>query len=340
MRLKGSNRRTLDHLGAKSMYFIGIAYEKMGLLSEIRPILFDAYKMACLQQNHIGQATLMNIIIRSYLAQNLYEQARNFIQKTTFPESSSNNQYARYLYYVGRIKAVQLEYSEAQTCLMHALRKGPEIGAVGFRVQVQKLLVLVELLMGEIPNRQIFAQADFKKPLGPYYHIINCVKQGEMQKFSQLVSQYGKYFALDKNLSLVHRLKHTVIKFGLKKINVSYSKISIADIQSKLGLESADETEQIVAKAIRDGVIDAKLDHDFRAMLSLPLTDVYATNEPQNMLHKRIKFCMGLHRDAVKALVYPAAEDKRDFGDLDEERSTKDEDLLASLLEEMGMDDD
>ena len=139
---------------------------------------------------------------------------------------------------------------------------------------------------------------------------------------------------------MVHRLKHTVIKFGLKKINVSYSKISIADIQTKLGLESADETEQIVAKAIRDGVIDAKLDHDSRAMLSLPLTDVYATNEPQNMLHKRIKFCMGLHADAIKALVYPAAEDKRDFGDLDEERSTKDEDLLASLLEEMGLDDD
>lgn len=48
----------------------------------------------------------MNIIIRSYLQQNLYEQARSFIAKTTFPELSSNNQYARYLYYVGKIKAV------------------------------------------------------------------------------------------------------------------------------------------------------------------------------------------------------------------------------------------
>jgi 26S proteasome regulatory subunit N3 len=38
--------------------------------------------------------------------------------KTTFPESASNNQYARYLYYLGRIKAVQLEYSEAQARLI------------------------------------------------------------------------------------------------------------------------------------------------------------------------------------------------------------------------------
>ena len=41
----------------------------------------------------------MNIIIRMYLQQNLYEQARNFMVKTQFPESVSNNQYARYLYY-------------------------------------------------------------------------------------------------------------------------------------------------------------------------------------------------------------------------------------------------
>lgn len=50
-------------------------------------------------------------------------------------------------------------------------------------------------------------------------------------------------FQADKVLSLVHRLKHTVIKFGLKKINISYSKISLADIASKLSLESVEETE-------------------------------------------------------------------------------------------------
>ena len=59
------------------------------------------------------------------------------------------------------------------------------------------------------------------------------------------------------------RLRHTVIKFGLKKINISYSKISLEDIRKKLSLEKNEETEQIVAKAIRDGVIDAVLDHDF-----------------------------------------------------------------------------
>ena len=96
--------------------------------------MFDYYKECCLDQNQIGQATVMNIIIRSYLNSNLYEQARNFIQKTNFPENVSNNQFARYLYYVGRIKAVTLEYSEALICLNQSQRKGPEIGAFGFRL--------------------------------------------------------------------------------------------------------------------------------------------------------------------------------------------------------------
>lgn len=50
-------------------------------------------------------------------------------------------------------------------------------------------------------------------------------------------------FQADKVLSLIGRLKHTVIKFGLKKINISYSKISLADIATKLNLESVEETE-------------------------------------------------------------------------------------------------
>jgi 26S proteasome regulatory subunit N3 len=132
---------------------------------------------------------------------------------------------------VGKIKAIQLEYSEAQASLIQSLRKGPEIGATGFRVTVQKLLVIVELLMGEIPNRQIFSHTDYEKPLGPYFSIVSCVKSGDMERFKHLCVKYAKLFKADKNLSLIHRLQHTVIKFGLKKINISYSRISLQDIQ-------------------------------------------------------------------------------------------------------------
>jgi len=101
-----------------------------------------------------------------------------------------------------------------------------------------------------------------------------------MDNFKALLAKYQGLFHQDKNLTLIQRLRHTVIKFGLKKINISYSKISIKDIAKKLSLDSVEETEQIVAKAIRDGVIEAILDHDNQWMRSQDSTDVYTSNEP------------------------------------------------------------
>ena len=45
---------------------------------------------------------------------------------------------------------------------------------------------------------------------------------------------------------------------------------------------------------------------------------------------------MELHTDAIKALEFPQKKDERDFHDLDEETSIKEEELLAGL----DMDDD
>ena len=70
-----------------------------------------------------GQATLLNLLLRNYLKNNLYEQADALLSKATFPETEvSNNQHARYLYYCGRVKAVQLNYTESYRLLLAAQR--------------------------------------------------------------------------------------------------------------------------------------------------------------------------------------------------------------------------
>lgn len=53
-------------------------------------------------------------------------------------------------------------------------------------------------------------------------------------------------------------LGHNVIKTGLRKISLSYSRISLADIASKLTLDDAASAEFVCAKAIRDGVIEVR----------------------------------------------------------------------------------
>ena len=53
-----------------------------------------------------------------------------------------------------------------------------------------------------------------------------------------------------------------VIKTGLRKINLSYSKISFADIALKLNLPKHTDIEFLVAKAIRDKVLNAEIIHE------------------------------------------------------------------------------
>lgn len=53
-----------------------------------------------------------------------------------------------------------------------------------------------------------------------------------------------------------------VIKTGLRKINLSYSRISFEDIVKKLNLSSNSDIEFMIAKSIRDGVINAEINHE------------------------------------------------------------------------------
>lgn len=61
-----------------------------------------------------------------------------------------------------------------------------------------------------------------------------------------------------------------------------------------------EDTECIVAKAIRDGGIDAVLDHEQGYMQSKASHDVYSTDEPQTAYHARIAFCLDIHNEVCE----------------------------------------
>jgi hypothetical protein len=50
---------------------------------------------------HTNQATVLNLLLRSYVEFSLYEQADKLISKSVFPDTADNNQTARYMYYQG-----------------------------------------------------------------------------------------------------------------------------------------------------------------------------------------------------------------------------------------------
>jgi len=98
-------------------------------------------RTATLRRNYDGQVMLLNLLLRNFLHYNLFDQAEKLVQKTEFKqEHATSNEAARYHYYLGRIYAVQLRYSDAFTNLQLAIRKGPRSGAKGFRSSARLFL--------------------------------------------------------------------------------------------------------------------------------------------------------------------------------------------------------
>jgi len=326
--------RSLDPLAARAYFYWARCNEVLGTYAGIRKRLLVAHRTAALKHNEIGQATLHNLLIRNFMEANLLEQADNFNSKTTFPEVNPNET-ARHMYYVGRIRTVQLEYSEAYACLMQAVRKAPQKQAAGFRAAVNKLLVIVQLLMGEVPERKFFNQPGLITDLAPYCALTGAVRLGDLVQFSKVTEQHGPSFQKDRNHNLIVRLRHNVIKAGLRKLNISYERISLVDICEKLSFDSLDATECIVAKAIRDGVIDGIIHHEEGYLQSNETSNVYASNEPQDAFKKRIRFCLDIHNEAVMAMRYPEDAHKHQFETAEDRLAReKEESELAKTLEE------
>ncbi|XP_022187560.2 probable 26S proteasome non-ATPase regulatory subunit 3 [Nilaparvata lugens] len=332
------NRRTLDLVAAKCYFYHSRSYELTNQLDKTRGFLHSRLRTATLRNDFEGQAVLINCLLRNYLHYNLYDQADKLVSKSVFPETASNNEWARFLYYLGRIKAARLEYSAAHKHLVQAMRKAPQTAAVGFRQTAQKLAVTVELLLGDIPDRQTFRQAALRRALAPYFQLTHAVRLGDLQRFGEVLENFGPQFRSDHTFTLILRLRHNVIKTAIRSIGLSYSKITPASIAKKLGLDSPEDAEFIVAKAIRDGVIEATLDPEKGYVQSKESTDIYCTREPQLAFHQRISFCLDLHNQSVKAMRYPPKSYGKDLESAEERREREQQDL--ELAKEMAEEDD
>lgn len=336
-KITSQNRRSLDLIAAKSYFYHSRVAELTNKLDTIRGFLHARLRTATLRNDFEGQAVLINCLLRNYLHYSLYDQADKLVNKSVFPECASNNECARFLYYLGRIKAAKLEYSVAHKHLIQAMRKAPQHAAIGFRQTVQKLVIVVELLLGDIPDRQIFRQPALRRSLVPYFQLTQAVRLGNLKRFGEVLTNFGEKFRQDHTFTLIIRLRHNVIKTAIRSIGLSYSRISPADIAKKLGIDSKEDAEFIVAKAIRDGVIEASLDPE-GFMRSKESTDIYSTREPQLAFHQRITFCLDLHNQSVKAMRYPPKSYGKDLESAEERIEREQQEV--ELAKEMAEDDD
>jgi len=308
-RIHSLNRRTLDSLSARVYFYYSLFCEQMAPLPPspsspvvaIRPALLSALRTAVLRKDVDTQSTIIVLLLRNYLSTSHISQADLLVSHTTLPDSASNNQVARYLYYLGRIRAIQLRYTDAHEHFTAATRKAPSSpSAAGFSQSATKLLLVVKLLMGDIPERATFRDPSMERALQPYLQLVQAVRVGLLGEFETTIKQYGEVFRRDGTYTLILRLRQNVIRTGIRMMSLSYSRISLRDICIRLKLDSEESAEYIVAKAIRDGVIEASLDREKGFMKSKEVGDVYATREPGEAFHDRIQACLALHDESVK----------------------------------------
>merc|ERR1712153_89441 len=94
--------------------------------------------------------------------------------------------------------------------------------------------------------------------------------------------------------------------------------------------------EYIVAKAVRDGVVDATINHQDKFVTSNEVTDIYSSTEPHDAFHQRISFCLSLHNDLVKSMRYPPNAYRRYLEDPEQRKNREDDtaEIVASMEEE------
>ncbi|KAH8078190.1 hypothetical protein JL720_9869 [Aureococcus anophagefferens] len=162
-------------------------------LPEVEIYLFAAHRTAVLQHHEFSAAVLLNGLLRGMLEANLVEAALKLVSKTTFPETASNNQFCRYLYYTGRIQAIQLDYSDAFTKLMQSSRKAPANTALGFRLQVTADAARAAA-HGRDPDRSAFDGEGMRGELEPYLKLTQAVRRGDLLAYNKVVADYGAKF--------------------------------------------------------------------------------------------------------------------------------------------------
>ncbi|GJN40588.1 hypothetical protein PR202_gb29824 [Eleusine coracana subsp. coracana] len=200
---------------------------------------------------------------------------------------------------------------------------------------------LLNLLLRNYLHYNLYDQAEKLRSKAPCFEAHSsqqAVRVGDLELFRAVADKFSSTFSADRTRNLIVRLRHNVIRTGLRNISISYSRISLVDIAKKLRLESPNsvaDAESIVAKAIRDGAIDATIDHANGWMVSKETGDVYSTNEPQIAFNSRIAFCLNMHNEAVKALRFPPNSHKeKESAEKRRERLQQEEELAKHMAEE------
>ena len=63
------------------------------------------------------------------------------------------------------------------------------------------MLIIVQLLMGEIPERSVFAQTELARELHPYFLLARSVRLGDLEGYNKAVTAHSAVFTRDETVT-------------------------------------------------------------------------------------------------------------------------------------------
>jgi hypothetical protein len=66
-----------------------------------------------------------------------------------------------------------------------------------------------------------------RTPLAPYFELTCAVRSGDLAQFRAVSEKFAAAFRADRTTNLITRLQYNVIRTGLRRINLAYSRISL-----------------------------------------------------------------------------------------------------------------
>ena len=325
-----------------SKLFFVITQSSLALRREVLPFLLKYFTLCNLKHLYQSLQVLHNQIVRLYIDNRAFDQAAKFIELKPFPQEdilgmSDAGQIARHLFYLAQIKAVQMEYSDAELYLEDAIRKiHVSTSSAGFLQAATKLLVTVQLLLGKVPERKVFSGKFVAKPLRPYLDVARSVRFGNIEAFAASVKQHTQIFEEDRTLTFITRLHQNVVRAGLKRICITYSRISLMELAKRLCLDSVQDARYIILKAINDQVIsNVTFSGDFLVRKEA-IKNVYRSAIPHSQLNERIDNCCKLLNQVQKAMNYKTEQrSQEDQGGIGRSKSSQEEEIEEFLEEEI-----
>lgn len=280
--------RPYDKLYSKIIFFYSL------ITSNPSITLLKFYQIAVDFHFQELQATTVNSLLNFYLHQQNYELAISFLKNSLFPSEVANSLLARYHFFVGHLKAITFEYQEGQYHLDLSLRRTPQNQfSFGFRNLVNKHLIIVKMLQGQVPPRNQLAENPIYLKLG------HSILQGNLKIFDE-VSE-NEDFKKDFLEILVKRLRSSVLLAGLTMLSHCYSRISFKDIADFLQLSSVEDAETICAKASADEIINCTLDHQNQHLISEGSRSERDLNFSER-ISKNIQDCFGTREDVQRTI--------------------------------------